>query len=183
MKATYLAAAVAVAVGMSGPAHAAFTGGVIPGSENYNPDPNGNDTLDAFGDQFNFSWQGTGDGSFDVEFEATLPEVVGGSFGGGLSFDEVGQVGIVQFDSLALNDTQVASGPAQSLLFSATQPSLQDGTNRLTVNLDTGNLDFASGTGFITAVPLPAAAWLMIGGLGAIGAYARRARKAAPTAA
>ena len=31
-------------------------------------------------------------------------------------------------------------------------------------------------------VPLPAAAWLMIGGLGAVGAYARRARKAAPTA-
>ena len=30
--------------------------------------------------------------------------------------------------------------------------------------------------------PLPAAAWLMIGGLGAVGAYARRARKAAPTA-
>ena len=34
----------------------------------------------------------------------------------------------------------------------------------------------------IKAVPLPAAAWLMIGGLGAVGAYARRARKAAPTA-
>ncbi|MFP4269677.1 MAG: VPLPA-CTERM sorting domain-containing protein [Alphaproteobacteria bacterium] len=31
-------------------------------------------------------------------------------------------------------------------------------------------------------VPLPAAAWLMIGGLGAIGAFARKARKAAPTA-
>lgn len=31
----------------------------------------------------------------------------------------------------------------------------------------------------LAAVPLPAAAWLMIGGLGAIGAYARRARKAA----
>jgi hypothetical protein len=34
----------------------------------------------------------------------------------------------------------------------------------------------------ISEVPLPAAAWLMIGGLGAIGVYARRARKAAPTA-
>jgi len=31
-------------------------------------------------------------------------------------------------------------------------------------------------------VPLPAAAWLMIGGLGAVGAYARRSRKAASTA-
>ena len=38
-----------------------------------------------------------------------------------------------------------------------------------------GMYDFAT-------VPLPAAAWLMIGGLGAVGAYARRARKAAPTA-
>ena len=34
----------------------------------------------------------------------------------------------------------------------------------------------------LKAVPLPAAAWLMIGGLGAVGAYARRSRKAAPTA-
>ena len=31
-------------------------------------------------------------------------------------------------------------------------------------------------------VPLPAAAWLMIGGLGAVGAYAWRSRKAVPTA-
>jgi len=32
------------------------------------------------------------------------------------------------------------------------------------------------------AVPLPAAAWLMIGGLSAVGAYARRSRKTVPTA-
>ena len=76
MKPTYLAAALAAAVtltGMSTPAHAGFTTtlGV------YDPDLGETDVLDVAGDQFTFGWQGSGDGSFDVFFNANSSEVSG----------------------------------------------------------------------------------------------------------
>jgi len=233
MKATYFAAAAAVALaGMSGTAHAAFwidltdknavtpapsaQGDVVTGGPGLGPSLGGNFDLRG-GDVDN--------DPADVvigDSVTNLPSGIAGDFdglgvdGGGSDGDEVDRTEINKFETLTLEFTTETTITGFRFLDLFPDESVKVdgiGLGAFTTSVDA---DPDSGPGFkeviglawadvniltfipgpendgasdpnfalagVQVVPLPAAAWLMIGGLGAVGAYARRARKAAPTA-
>ena len=237
MKATYLAAAIAAAVGMSGTAHAAFdlsVAGTLGGQDlgpmptavntsgDYNPTLVGNvppsGSLTARTPYEGLSQENTAEYSA-VQVDSYASFNQSGSFlqilwgspddeGNNNVFSNQGDVGpsrnYIQFYDApggvegggAVVDTVTAADLKSEGIF---------GTATFTSDASSGALGYAwvkiaqtdgdtfesytvfneGGNAFEidgAVVPLPAAAWLMIGGLGAIGAYARRARKAAPTA-
>ena len=79
--------------------------------------------------------------------------------------------------TLTSSTPSTATGQLSTLVFSGVDREFGVGDS-ITFEAKQGSFAVAG----YSAVPLPAAAWLMIGGLGVIGAYARRSRKAAPTA-
>ena len=81
----------------------------------------------------------------------------------------------------ASTSTSIFAGPTSSGVEFG-PASLFAGTNSIDIEFGTTGAGNVSLTSTLATVPLPAAAWLMIGGLGAVGAYARRSRKTAPTA-
>ena len=234
MKATYFAAAAAVALaGMSGTAHAAVS--ISPGlNEPFTYDFRGTDPVSDLADEgavFDGSTAGFGpvnivaDGNLIVKESLTQSSAglgVGVTRFGGKN-DEIDvflfdsesitltftsprslrEVGITKagtddgffFDTdtkikvttpeggtqtLTSSSTSVpptATGQLSTLVFSGLDREFGVGDS-ITFEAKQGSFAVAG----YSAVPLPAAAWLMIGGLGIIGAYARRSRKAAPTA-
>ena len=235
MKATYFAAAAAVALaGMSGTAHAAFTFEDLgrPGSDLVDfpaPDAVSNtvntgvfgtsgtrkspyqDALGAplgtpptpFGDTATYTAVQE-DSSATYNLTGSFLEILWGSPDDlGLNSDPLQSRNFIQFfnsgsplgtvtaaDLKAARDDTNNSVAFDDASFSSDGPGGADGFAWVKISLDNGQFDsftlFNDGPnafevdGVVT--PLPAAAWLMIGGLGAVGAYARRARKAAPTA-
>ena len=179
MKPTYLAAALAAAVtltGMSTPAHAAFT----IDESGYSPDAGTLKKIDEVWGKFNFDWAvdgsgGSVNGSFNVSFLAESIALDGFIIG----FDPRG--GDVSITQLELNDDVIpsasgGSGNVSTLTFAnVSSDFVNAGSNTLTVTLEAS--PDAYGSARVSAVPLPAAAWLMIGGLGALGAYGRQARR------
>ena len=168
MKATYFAAAIAAALGLSGPAHAAFTPTVsIPNDTQ----PDG--VLDP-GEVLVFNSLGKGEAGTDTltfDFEVSTPTILGTSSGTDFS-DLEG----VQFVSASLNGTNIGT-KVETGLISFAGVALAGGFNTFTLNFDVPEGSFAFISGELATVPLPAGAWLMIGGLGALGAYGRRARR------
>ena len=173
MKPTYLAAALAAAVtltGMSTPAHAAFTK-VTVGGPFYDPDLGVENELDTIGDEVTFTWTANGSGTMPaMNFKASSPELLGGGFG--LIKTDFSEV---KFGEITLNGTQVVSSGSEGT-FGFVAGVFQENNNLEIEIISTGG-DEAFGDVSLSAVPLPAAAWLMIGGLGALGAYGRRARR------
>ena len=125
MKRIYLAAALAAAVTLTRivyPAQAAFTttAGV------YDPDLGETDVLDVAGDQFLFGWQGFGDGSFDVFFNADSSEVFGTAGGVRLSVNDDQNVAQnVSFTDTFLNGERVfEAASAGAIVFASATPPL-----------------------------------------------------------
>ena len=217
MKPTYLAAALAAALGLSGPAHAAFTASLTDGAPtSFDVDFRGTggtslgDTatfgdiaVKANGGDLNqFSDDGLGitggegdeiddrvDGNESMILSSynslTRPTVLIGIsdlFGPDDGGDD-GEDGEVQVNVNAADDgtrSFVASADPSSdngewTLALAGFSVGDDLEITLTAGPEGSNNDFS--VMGVSQVPLPAAAWLMIGGLGALGAYGRRARR------
>ena len=225
MKPTYLAAALAAAVTMTGPAHAAYwidltDSNTLGVTDNKNPVATDPFTLPsaALGGSFELGALSgnvvTGDG---VDASG-LP--IAGDFDG-LGVDAIGDNDEVDYAvnggesiTMTFDNPTTVTGLRFLDLFTPETVEVSSDTGK-SLEVDTG-LELSEGIGFrestamiwanvskltfepgpendagsrpnfalagVQVVPLPAAAWLMIGGLGAVGAYARRSRKAAPTA-
>ena len=224
MKPTYLAAALAAAVTMTGPAHAAFTASLTDGAPtNFDVDfrdgSSGGtnlgptETFDYIevtatgGDLNQFPDDGlgiTGGEGDEIDDRVDGKESMILSFNNSLSRPTV-LIGISDLfgppdggddgeDGQVQVDVNTSDDGTESFVAGA-DPSSNNGEwtlalagfsvdDNLEITLTAGpkgsNNDFS--VMGVSQVPLPAAAWLMIGGLGAVGAYARRSRKAAPTA-
>ena len=215
MKATYFAAAAAVALaGMSGTAHAAFISdnGALTSELAAGPLPD--DTTGVFtanrvgskldeAPKYRSPWENevetvTSEESFhslgEDDNEAKAKYNISGS---SLSFvwgspDSFNSVEFLDSLGTVLDTVTGTDIPTSAIRYFDTGNTalLQRGYAYVTIS-DIGGNDASysavqlktTGNSFeYAAVPLPAAAWLMIGGLGAVSAYARRARKAAPSA-
>ena len=221
MKPSYLAAALAAAVTMTGPAHAAYwidltdsatLDGVTGNNSAVGAGPFTLPSL-ALGGSFELSAPSgdvvTGDGV------SGLPTGIAGDFDG-LGVDAIGDNDEVDYavdggESITMtfdNPTTVTGLRFLDLFKPETVEVSSDTAESLEVGSD---LELSEGIGFeeskamiwanvrtltfepgpdndagslpnfalagVQVVPLPAAAWLMIGGLGALGAYGRRARR------
>ena len=185
MKAIYFAAAATVALaGMSGTAHAAFDQSSI--DENFIQ--SGDTVLDP-GELLVVTQEGSVDGNnpntATFQFNVSEPGILGAS--SGLKVSSTG-FSVIDITDILLT-TPAGSGTPQTILTGPTTSgvafgpaSLYAGTNLIDIKFDTNGEGFVALTSTLATVPLPAAAWLMIGGLGAVGAYARRSRKIVPTA-
>ena len=183
MKATYFAVAAAVALaGMSGTAHAAFKQNSI--IKDFNP---GQDEILDAGEFLTVIQTGTvdnGGGTADFSFEVSEDILVGSTSGLQVSFEGAGFIDIQD----VLLTSPALTGSPTSIIGDLSGTGVEIGPATLLAGVNTLDIDFNADDGTATltttlaTVPLPAAAWLMIGGLGAIGAYARGARNTPPTA-
>jgi len=180
MKATYFAAAAAFALaGMSDTAHAAFTQSSI--DENFVQ--SGDTVLDP-GELLIVTQQGSVDGSnpntATFQFNVSETQISGASSG-----LEVTSTGVSEIDIFDVLLTTPADTGSQSSIFGGATTSgvtfgsaeLFAGLNQIDIKFNTESAGFVALTSTLATVPLPAAAWLMIGGLGAVGAYGRRVRR------
>ena len=225
MKPSYLAAALAAAVTMTGPAHAAFTANLTDGAPtSFDVDFRGGNSggtnlgsTEMFdyievtatdGDLNQFPDDGLGitggegdeiddrvDGNESMSLLFTKPltrptvligisDLFGPDDGGDDGEDGEVQVGVNTSDDGTQSfvaDADPLSNVNGEWTLALAGFSVGDELKiTLTAGPNGSNNDFS--VMGVSQVPLPAAAWLMIGGLGAVGAYARRTRKVAPTA-